>query len=78
MCYIQYCSFSGGGGADDVLVKSPLIKKIIKDVNLMCISFSVKYPQIIWESRISLSGTIVNMYTYPFNPQLVIKTNKKS
>ena len=68
--------FSSGGGADDVLVKLLLIKKITKDVNLMCISFSVKYPQIFWESWISLSGTIFNMYTYPFNPQLVIKTNK--
>ena len=35
-----------GGGVDDVLVKLSLIKQISKDVNLMCILFSVKHPQI--------------------------------
>ena len=35
---------------DDVLVRLLLIKQIIKDVNLMCLSFSVKHPQIFWES----------------------------
>ena len=43
----------------------------------MCISFSVKYPQTFWDSGMSLSSMstdIYNMYTQPFNPQLVIKT----
>ena len=39
--------FPSGGGVDDVLVRLSLI---IKDVNLMCLSFSVKHPQIFWES----------------------------
>ena len=38
--------FPSGGGVDDVLVRLSLIKQIIKDVNLMCISFSVKHLQI--------------------------------
>ena len=33
--------FPSGGGVDDVLVRLSLIKQIIKDVNLMCLSFSV-------------------------------------
>ena len=37
-------------GGDDVLMRLSLIKQIVKDVNLMCISFSVKHPQIFWES----------------------------
>ena len=36
--------FPSGGGVDDVLVRLSLIKQIIKDVNLMCFSFSVKNP----------------------------------
>ena len=39
-----------GEGVDDVLVRLLLIKQIIKDVNLMCLSFSVKHPHIFWES----------------------------
>ena len=36
---------------DDILMMLPLMKQIIKeDVNLMCISFSVKHPQIYRES----------------------------
>ena len=54
MCYIQYCFFPSGGGVDDVLVRLPLIERITKDVNLMRISFSVKHPQIFWESLMSL------------------------
>ena len=52
MYYMQYSFlfFTSGGGVDDVLVRLSLIKQIIKDVNLMCISFSVKYLQIFWES----------------------------
>ena len=38
--------FTSGGGVDNVLVNLSLIKQIIKDVTLMCIVFSVKYPQI--------------------------------
>ena len=37
-------------GVDDVLVRLLLIKQIIKDVNLMCLSFSVRHPHIFWES----------------------------
>ena len=36
---------SGGGVDDDVLVSLLLVKKIIKDANLMYILFSVKHPQ---------------------------------
>ena len=68
MYYIQYCFFISGGAADDVLVRLSLIEQAIKDGNLMCIPFNVKHPQ-------NMSRTISNMYTYPFNPQLVIKTS---
>ena len=37
--------FPSGGGVEDVLVRLPLIEKIIKDVNLRYISFNVKHPQ---------------------------------
>ena len=33
--YIQYRLFPSGGGVDDMLMRLPLIKRIIKDVNLM-------------------------------------------
>ena len=55
MCYMQYCFFHSGGGVDYVLVWLPLIKQIIKDVNLMCIVFSVKKLQIFCESWKSFS-----------------------
>ena len=42
--------FPSGVGVDDVVVTFSLIKQIIKDNNLMCISFSIKRPQIFWES----------------------------
>ena len=42
--------FPSGGGVDDVLVRLLLIKQIIKDVNLMCLSFSFKHAHIFWES----------------------------
>ena len=42
--------FPSGGGIDDLLVKLLLIKQIIEAVNLMCLSFSVRHPQIFWES----------------------------
>ena len=32
-----------------LLVLVTLIKQIIKDVNLMCISFSAKHSQMFWE-----------------------------
>ena len=37
--------FHSGGGVDDVLVRLLLMEQIIKDVSLMCISFSVKHPR---------------------------------
>ena len=42
--------FPSGGGVNDVLMRFSLIKEIIKGVNLICISFSVKHPQMFWES----------------------------
>ena len=42
--------FPSGEGVDDVLVRLSLVEKIIKDANLMCISFSVKHPQTFQES----------------------------
>ena len=42
--------FPSGRGVNGVLVRLYLIKKIIKDVNLMWPSFSVRHPQIFWES----------------------------
>ena len=38
--------FLSGGGVDDVPGRFSLIEQINKDVNLMCISFSAKHPQI--------------------------------
>ena len=35
-------SFPSGGGVDNVLMQLSLIKQIIKDATLMCLSFSVK------------------------------------
>ena len=50
-CAIYDTIFSPSGGVvDDMLVRLSLIKQIIKHINLMCISFSIKYPQIFWES----------------------------
>ena len=51
-----------------------LVAQIIKDANLICILFSVKHLQTFWESWMSLS----NVYTYPFNQQLVMKTYVES
>ena len=50
MCYIQYYFSPSEGDVDEVLVRLSLIKQIIRGVNLMCISFSVKNPHIFWES----------------------------
>ena len=47
------------------------------EVSMQVSIFSVKHPQIFWESLMSLSSmpeTISNMYTHPFNPQLVVRT----
>ena len=41
--------FSSVGGVDGVFMRLLLIEKIVKDVNLKCISFRVKYPQSFWE-----------------------------
>ena len=50
-CSMYSTVFStSGGGVDDVLVRLSLIEQIIKDANLMSISFSVKHPQTFWES----------------------------
>ena len=38
--------FPSVGGVDDVLMRLSLIEQIIKGVNLMCMSFTVKHPQI--------------------------------
>ena len=46
-CAIYNTVFFPSDG-DDVLML--LIKQVIKDINLMCILFSVKHPQIFWES----------------------------
>ena len=50
MYYKQHCFFTSGEGVDDVLVRLPLIEKIIKDANLMRISFSIKYQEAFLES----------------------------
>ena len=47
---VIYCIYFSAGGSYDVMVKLPLIKQIVKDINLMCISFSVKHPQVSWKS----------------------------
>ena len=77
-CAIYNTVFSPlGWGIGDVLLRLSLIKQIIEDVSLMCLSFSVKHAQIIWEWWMSLSNmsrTISNICTDLFNPQLVIKT----
>ena len=69
--------FTLGGGVVDMLVRLFISEQIIKDANFMCFLFSVKHPQKFRELRMSLSDisrTIFNVYTYTFNPQLVIKT----
>ena len=42
--------FTSSEGVDDMLARLSLIKKIVKDTNLICISFSVKHPQTFRES----------------------------
>ena len=66
--------FNSGGSVDDVLVRLSLVVQIIKDDNLMCISFSVKHSQTFWESWMILP----NLYTYLFNQQMVMKTSVES
>ena len=56
-----------------MLVRLSLIEQIIKDANLMCISFSVKHPQTFrksWMSLSNMSRTISNMYTFICGPLL--------
>ena len=48
--YTVLLFLNSGVGVDDVLVRLSLIGQIIKDANLMCISFGVKHPQIFWKS----------------------------
>ena len=50
MCYKQHRFFTSSEGVDDVLVRLSLIEEIIKDANLMRISFSIKYPEEFLES----------------------------
>ena len=50
LCAIYSTLFTSGRSVDDVLMKFTLIEQIIMDVNLICISFSIKHPQIFWES----------------------------
>ena len=42
--------FTSGGGVDDMLIRLSLVEELIKDANLMYISFSVKHPQTFGES----------------------------
>ena len=71
ICAIYSAIFlNSGGSVDDVLVRLSLVVQIIKDANLMCISFSVKHSQTFWESWMSWS----NLYTYLFTQQLVMQT----
>ena len=39
--------FNSGGSVDDVLVRLSLVVQIIKDANLICISFSIKHSNIL-------------------------------
>ena len=48
--YSTIVFFTSGGSVDDILVRLSLVVQIIKDANLMCISFSVKHSQTFWES----------------------------
>ena len=78
MCYIQYCFFLSGGGVDDVFSEVVVNETNYQGCHLMCISFSLKHPQIFCESWMSLSNMskpISNIYTNPSNTQLVIKTS---
>ena len=64
-----------------VLVRLLSIEQIVKDANSMCISLSVKHPQAFQKSCLSLlnvSRPFSNIYTYPSNPQLLIKTQVES
>ena len=45
--YTVLLFFTSGGGIDDLLVRLSLIEQIIKDVNLICISFKFKHPDIL-------------------------------
>ena len=56
--YTVVLSFTSDVGVDVVLVRLSLIKYIIKYVNLMSISFSVKNPQTFWESSMNLFNVI--------------------
>ena len=42
LLYTVLFFFNSGESVDDVLVRLSLVVQIIKDANLMCISFSVK------------------------------------
>ena len=64
-CAIYNTVFFPSGG-NDMLMRLSLIKQIIKDVNFMCIPFSVKHAQIfreLWVSLSNMSRTISNINT---------------
>ena len=48
--YTMLLLFASGGGVDDMFLRLSLVEQIIKDANLMSISFSVKIPQTFRES----------------------------
>ena len=56
-CAIYSTVFPSGGGVDGVLVRILLIEQIIKGVNLICISFSVKHLQIFYKTGTTSHGT---------------------
>ena len=77
LLYIILFFLTSDGGADEMLVRLSLIEQFIKDTNSMCIYFSIKQLQTFQELQMSLSNmsrTILNKFTYPFKPQLMIKT----
>ena len=70
MYYIQCCFFNSGGGIDDMYVKLSLIEQIIK----MLIWWAFHS---VLSSLFNMTRIISNMYTYPFNQQLIIKYKSK-
>ena len=69
--YITVFLFTSGGGVDDLLVRLLIKQKLI----IQC-QTSTGISRIV--NEFIMSRTIFNMYTYPFNPQLLIKTYVES
>ena len=61
--YTVLIFFPSGGGVDDVLVR--LIKQIIKNVNLMCIAFSINILGIVNEFLQCVQSYFQYVYIYP-------------